>query len=405
MTRFAERDEYKVGSLVGGFPVCTFSPKPYSRVITNIVVTNSVTSEVACYRGQIGGVAVARNLLGASNTIRGTIKIPAGQPFFVRWSATGASVRDATARVSWERDDNPLEAGYNAGQDWDENAITSLMVPNAALPNEAAIIVGSDLPPCMQGIYSSAVFWRPAGSLAVSGSAPLMFRAQQLISGGPGVQVVDEGFVVNDGVTCGFIVFRRMRATYDGTNMKYLENVGLISVVNMGFATTDPFSNPAIFYTSTDINTTGKLVLNNNSLQSEIDCREYDDEIDFPNTGSVVYVAIGNVCGVVFTAPDLGAVRILYNSELHVSAAGNLGLGTIEVREGNVIGAGAVVLAASDNNQLLRNDDIRELCSAAHMVVTGLTAGSQYNVQLMFRTNAGTVFAGRRAISTEAWTP
>jgi hypothetical protein len=260
MARFPERDEYQVASLIGGLPVCTFTPKTYHRVITNIVVTNSVQSEVACYKGLLGGgVAVARNLLGNNNTLKGDIDIPAGQSFFVRWSAVGASVRDATARVSWERVDNPLVSGGGGNQEWSTNMLTSLILPNTATPNDAAIIIGVDLPTCMQANYAAAIFWRPANSLAASGSGPWFFIAQRKIPSGSGVETVDEGMVVNDGVTCGYVVFHRRTATYDGTNLTLVENYGRLEIVNMGVATLDPFSNPAHFFVDTDIITTGHI--------------------------------------------------------------------------------------------------------------------------------------------------
>ena len=211
--RTAERDEYQVGSLVGGLPTCTFAPKSYHRVITNIVVTNTATSSVECYRGILGGgVPVAQNLLGSNNTLRGDIKIPAGQAFYVQWSAVGASVQEATARVQWERDDNPfeLEAGRDTGQEWASEAITSLQVPSGALLNDAAIVIGSDLPACMQATYASAVLFRPKFNQAPD-SAPTYFIAQRKNPVGANfVQTVEHGFVIDNGVMCGYVVQRRV---------------------------------------------------------------------------------------------------------------------------------------------------------------------------------------------------
>lgn len=213
--RTAERDEYQVGSLINGLPTCTFSPKSYHRVITNIVVSNSVTSSVECFRGILGGgVPVAQNLLGSNNTLRGDIKIPAGQAFYVQWSAAGTSVQDATARVQWERDDNPfeLEAGRDTGQEWASEAITSLQVPSGALLNDAAIVIGADLPACMQATYASAVLFRPRFNQAPD-SAPTYFIAQRRNPiGANWVQAVDHGFVIDNGVMCGYVVQKRVSA-------------------------------------------------------------------------------------------------------------------------------------------------------------------------------------------------
>lgn len=215
MARTAERDEYQVGSTVGGLPTCTFPPKSYHRVITNIVVTNSVTSTVACYRGILrGSVPVAQNILGSNNTLRGEIKIPAGQAFYVQWSAAGTSPQQATARVQWERDDNPfeVEAGRNTGQEWATESVTSLQIPNGAGPDDPAIVVGSDLPPCMQTNYTAAIFFRPLDSLAPD-NIPLYFMAQRSTLLAPFTQVVDFGFVIWNGTVCGYTVQERTFAT------------------------------------------------------------------------------------------------------------------------------------------------------------------------------------------------
>jgi hypothetical protein len=108
MTRFTEPDEYITGVLQGGLPTCVFHSKPYHRVITQIKVSNSISSIVRCYRGaSVGSNLVAQSQVGSANTMTGEIDVPAGQSFYVQWSVVGANAYDATARVSWERDDGP----------------------------------------------------------------------------------------------------------------------------------------------------------------------------------------------------------------------------------------------------------------------------------------------------------
>ena len=224
MPRVRERDEYQVGSLINGLPTCTFSPKSYSRVITNIVVTNSVTSQVFCYRGTLGGsLPVAQNILGINNTLKGEIVIPAGQTFWVQWTAAGTSPQLATARVQWEREANPFEAeaGFNTGQEWATEAVTSLQVPTGAPLNDPSIVIGSDLPPCMQATYTAAIFFRPRFSQAPD-SAPIFFIAQRKQPVGANyINVVDHGWVIDNGVMCGYVVQRRVGASNQnglGTN-------------------------------------------------------------------------------------------------------------------------------------------------------------------------------------------
>lgn len=211
-----EPEEYQVGSLIGGLPTCVFSPKMYPRLITNIVVGNSATSVVRCYRQLLGSTPVAQNSLGQNNTMQGTIYIPAGQTFFVQWSAVGVSVRDAFARVSWERVDNPLgeEGGFNEGQEWAENAVTSLQVPSGVDANAAAILVGSDLPVCMQATYSSAVLWRPNGSVSSNRLYYFMAQPRLVIT-----QSVDHGFLWYNGTDCGYVVIQRDEGFFFGPNL------------------------------------------------------------------------------------------------------------------------------------------------------------------------------------------
>lgn len=142
MTRFAERDEYQVSALVGGLPTCTFRPKMYHRIITNIVVGNTAAGSVTCYRGILGSTPVAQNQLGASNTLRGSITIPAGQTFYVQWSAVGS----AFARVSWERSDNPLDPD-GTDQDWDSTIVDPITFPSTSGPGQARFVLGTQLPP------------------------------------------------------------------------------------------------------------------------------------------------------------------------------------------------------------------------------------------------------------------
>ncbi len=84
----------------------------------------------------------------------------------------------------------------------------SLILPGTAGPDEAAILLGPDLPPCMQAAYSSAVFFRPPGTVSNAIDRPIFFIAQAKnpISG-----QVDEGWALWDqgtGSICGYYVTR-----------------------------------------------------------------------------------------------------------------------------------------------------------------------------------------------------
>lgn len=133
----AEPDIYLRASLVGGLPTVTFPPRPYHRRVTNIVVGNGVASNVTVYRGQLGSTPVAQNSNGQTNTLSGSISLPAGQQLFVQWNAAASPVSSAFARASFERSDSPL-GDVPDTQSWSENIVTQLIVGDAA--NGEAII-------------------------------------------------------------------------------------------------------------------------------------------------------------------------------------------------------------------------------------------------------------------------
>lgn len=87
--------------------------------------------------------------------------------------------------------------------------IRTLILPNNAGPNDPAIIIGPDLPPCMQSRYSSAIFFRPPDTASNPLNRPIKFIGQVInpISG-----QVDEGWALYDQksppVVCGFYVYK-----------------------------------------------------------------------------------------------------------------------------------------------------------------------------------------------------
>lgn len=97
--------------------------------------------------------------------------------------------------------------------------IRTLILPNNAGPNDPAIIIGPDMPPCMQPTYSSAFFFRPPATVGAGiAGRPYMYMAQ-LIAPGGGTNRVDFGWLVYDpsGAVCGFIAFLQFTASNGGT--------------------------------------------------------------------------------------------------------------------------------------------------------------------------------------------
>lgn len=106
-------------------------------------------------------------------------------------------------------------------------------------------------------------------------------------------------------------------------------------------------------------------------------------------TTSTSYTATltgGTTCSAVFVAPPSGAV-IIHNRFYGFNGGANFNFCSREVRAGAVVGSGTVFSAANDNTAVVRNG-VSADGSPDH--VTGLTAGSTYNVRQMFRVDGNT---------------
>lgn len=88
------------------------------------------------------------------------------------------------------------------------NLIRTLILPNNAGPNDPAIIIGPDLPPCMQAQYQSALFFRPDGTASggIGGKAWMFIGLNKFSL----TTNVDIGWLVYDqgGGVCGYVVGR-----------------------------------------------------------------------------------------------------------------------------------------------------------------------------------------------------
>lgn len=141
-----EPDQYQNGSLINGVPVATFAPRPYGRIITGMLVKNDAPSSVAdILVASLSAFPAASTPLGSNNQMLGRIKVPAGQPFFVRWSAVGTSAATATARVNLEKDDDPLGANLG-GVYWSDTLVTNFVIPSNAGPNDPRLEIGNNIP-------------------------------------------------------------------------------------------------------------------------------------------------------------------------------------------------------------------------------------------------------------------
>jgi hypothetical protein len=90
----------------------------------------------------------------------------------------------------------------------------NVTVPTFSGPNDSAIVLGPDVPPCMQARYYGAMFFRPPGTVTNTIDRPTKYigLVRNLISG-----QVDEGFCLWDqkspATICGFYAYKTTLAS------------------------------------------------------------------------------------------------------------------------------------------------------------------------------------------------
>lgn len=113
-------------------------------------------------------------------------------------------------------------------------------------------------------------------------------------------------------------------------------------------------------------------------------------------TTSASYTATltgGTACGFAFVAPASGKV-LIFNTCFVSPTGGTNGFATVRVRTGAVVGSGSDVVAASDTNAVIppAGTYIR---GTSVIPVSGLTPGSSYNAQQMFRQDGASTLTVR----------
>lgn len=264
--------------------------------------------------------------------------------------------------------------------DWHVSGV-SLILPPFAGPDDPAIIVGQDLPVCMQASYTAAIFWRPPGSLAASGGAMWYFIAQRTAPFfGAGWQQVDHGFLLNDGVTCGYVVHHTVSANQVAGAATVFETWGQQGASNLTFAA------PVELFLLSTVHFT---------VQTNIDwdgCVTQDviDNTGF-NSGSIPYTtAGGTLLGIAFRVPPSGRVLFHFNGKIANNAAGNGGFLSFQIREGSTLGAGTITYGPTDEDAMevvntAGNPDRQGVSFLFDFGVVGAT----YNVCMMHRVSGG----------------
>lgn len=115
------------------------------------------------------------------------------------------------------------------------------------------------------------------------------------------------------------------------------------------------------------------------------------------STSYTTTLAPAGLCGVSFVAPPSGKVMIEWGCGLDNSSAPSLAVCSFAVRAGSTVGSG-VSFQASDDGRAISGQLYHR--SGASSEVTGLTAGSTYNVVLEHRTaSAGTGTFSNRSVT------
>lgn len=105
-------------------------------------------------------------------------------------------------------------------------------------------------------------------------------------------------------------------------------------------------------------------------------------------TTSTSYVAVGATMGTSFVAPPSGVVHIAFGAAWFNSGA-NDSKTSVRVGTSSTVGGGSTVISAADD-YMTAGTTTTGIRGTSFVVVTGLTAGSTYNVQMQHKVGAGT---------------
>ena len=113
----------------------------------------------------------------------------------------------------------------------------------------------------------------------------------------------------------------------------------------------------------------------------------------YANTDSTSYTTLTGDPGVAFTAPQSGKVIVAIRAAMLGEAAGIGAQCSFVVRTGSTVGSGTTFLAAQDDNSLqTKGQDDWEAGQVT--LVSGLTPGSAYNVQMVYKRVGGSSNGG-----------
>lgn len=117
------------------------------------------------------------------------------------------------------------------------------------------------------------------------------------------------------------------------------------------------------------------------------------------STTSATFVTLAGDPGVAFTAPASGRVLVHIAGTFDNNAADTFGMMAFQIRTGSSVGAGTIVLAASDNDSI-GTAGTNDTSFGRSILVSSLVAGDPYNVQALYKRflGTGTAFFARRSV-------
>jgi hypothetical protein len=97
------------------------------------------------------------------------------------------------------------------------------------------------------------------------------------------------------------------------------------------------------------------------------------------------------VTGVGFIAPPSGIVAVLCKAVVNNNTAGSYSIIDFEIRQGAVVGAGTIVRGATDNTAGVHQSTTvnGQGTVTSSDLITGLTPGAGYNIQMMHKLAGG----------------
>lgn len=121
------------------------------------------------------------------------------------------------------------------------------------------------------------------------------------------------------------------------------------------------------------------------------------------STTSLTYVALSGDPGLSFVSPTSGRVLVTIAAAMDGNAADTYATMGFQIRTGAVVGSGTIIQAANDTD-VVAHQGTSDLTGGRTSLVSGLTSGSTYNVQTLYKllSGTGTAFFARRSVIVQS---